>query len=326
MKYPFTVLPSRLWEDLDGLTFADVKVLGCIASFADRDRQAWPKQQTIADRLGVTRQTVNGSIRTLVKRGYVQAISQFRKDGGQRENFYRVLFDEQVDPLDIVADFQGETPPAPPPVGSSRHPPVGSDPTPPVGSDPTPTKEEQDHKNNPPSPRKRGDENAKEIENAFDQIWAIWPEHGRKHSPGRKLCLRAFAKASTGIPLASMIAAVKAFVAQVDPRYAPSLSKWLREGKAEPWLPTATAITIPGGASALSTTTPPPTDADALKCLGELQARFGQTKVAAWFNDAVWDGKLVRLKSSYHAQRVTTDFGGVLREHGFTAVEGSAAA
>lgn len=306
---------------MDGLTLSDLKTLIAIASFGSMDRDCWPKQQTIAARINLSRQTTNISIRKLVGLGLVEATAQYRKDGGQRENRYRVLYDGKRDPLDIVVDMDEDAPPAPPLSATADTPPVSSDVTPPVSSALTATKDEHYHKNKPPIPQ-GGDE----FEKAFDEIWEVWPEHGRKHSPGKALCLRAFEKAAQGIPLPSMISAVKAFVAQLNPKYAPSLSKWLREGKAEAWMPKPTENAIAGGASAFSTATPLPTDPAALKCLQALEARFGQTKIAAWFNDAVWDGKSIRLKTAYHASRVGTEFGGVLREHGFTAVEGSAAA
>lgn len=317
----FLTLPHRLFDNMESLTLSDLKTLIAIASFGSMDRDCWPKQQTIATRINLSRQTTNISIRKLVGLGLVEATAQYRKDGGQRENRYRVLYDGKRDPLDIVVDLDADAPPAPPLSATADTPPVSSDLTPPVSSALTATKDEHYHKNNPPSPQ-GGDE----FEKAFDEIWEVWPEHGRKHSPGKALCLRAFEKAAQGIPLPSMISAVKAFVAQLNPKYAPSLSKWLREGKAEAWLPKTTAIAVPGGARAFSTALPVAPSEDARKCLGALQERFGETKVAAWFSDAIWDGKVIRLKSAYHAQRVTVDFGGVLREHGFTAVEGSAAA
>lgn len=320
----FTAIPTRLWDDLDGLTFSDVKVLGCIASYASPDREGWPKQQTIADRLKIARQSVNKSIKILVERGYVQATAQFRKDGGQRENRYRVLYDTPLDPLDIVSGYEEDTPPAPPLSRPEDTPPVTSGATPPVTSKATANKDELDHKNKPPNPQ-RGDE-IETVETAFAEIWALWPEQGRKHSPGAALCRRAMEKHAEGIPLASLVAAVAAFVKSADPRYAPSLSKWFRERKFEAWLPKHQPAAIAGGASAFSTDLPPPPTEKAAKCLAAIRSRYGHTAVTTWFRDATWDGDLIRVPTTFQRDRIEATFGGVLYEHGFQAVEGSAAA
>lgn len=318
----FTQFPTEAWTD-KRLTPTDILVLGIIAAHSNEKRGGWPKRSTVAEALDINARSVSRCINRLKSFGYVTAVRQFRANGGQRENLYFVEFKTNradVDPLDIVDGDEDETQPAAPPMTAGSSPPL----TLAQSGEPltaTVKANEQNNNENPPSPH-GGDD----LEKAFDQIWEAWPEHGRKHSPGRAMCLRAFEKAAQGIPLPSMISAVKAFVAQLNPKYAPSLSKWLREGKAEAWLPKTTAIAVPGGARAFSTALPVAPSEDARKCLGALQERFGETKVAAWFSDAIWDGKVIRLKSAYHAQRVTVDFGGVLREHGFTAVEGSAAA
>ena len=321
------MIPEAAIADV-GLSPMELRVLCGIGVFCAAGRGGWPKQQTVADLLGVSRETVSRAVKTLRTRGHLKAIQKFRKSGGKRENHYVIPLDRALGDLEedqrLVDDDEAEPQDTAPDdvTGSSHREAARShrDMAPAITSN----KDEQTNLNRPPNPQ-GGDEIAS-LETAFDEIWRLWPERGRKHSPGRALCLSALEKHGEGIPLASLVAAVAAFVRSSDPNFTPSLSKWLRERKFEAWLPKHQPAAIAGGASAFSTDLPPPPTEKAAKCLAAIRSRYGHTAVATWFRDATWDGDLIRVPTTFQRDRIEATFGGVLYEHGFQAVEGSAAA
>lgn len=97
----FSVVPSDAVTDLD-LTATQLRVLLVIGTYLSKDDKAFPKQKTIADRLGIARETVNRAVKVLSEKGYIQIHHQKRDDGGQRANQYTV----KLDPSD-----RGVTPP-----------------------------------------------------------------------------------------------------------------------------------------------------------------------------------------------------------------------
>ncbi|WP_367179205.1 helix-turn-helix domain-containing protein [Hyphomonas sp.] len=120
----YTLIPSAAIAD-DRLTPIQLRVLLAIGSFTSKDQECFPKQKTIADLLGIARETVNRACARLVELGYVAVEHQYRADGGQRENLYRVI----LDPCDR---------PVTPPVTANDHTP----------RDPTRSHPRTTHKNN----------------------------------------------------------------------------------------------------------------------------------------------------------------------------------
>lgn len=88
----FTIIPTAAIND-DRLTAVQLRVLLAIGSYSSKDRAAFPRQQTIADSLGIARETVNRSVKKLREYGYVHVQVQFRDDGSQKENLYWVKLD-----------------------------------------------------------------------------------------------------------------------------------------------------------------------------------------------------------------------------------------
>ena len=87
-----SIIPSRAVSDSE-LTATHLRVLCAIGSFTGKDQSAYPKQSTIAEVIGVTRETVNRAIKLLKERGYVDVADQYRDDGGQRASLYSVRLD-----------------------------------------------------------------------------------------------------------------------------------------------------------------------------------------------------------------------------------------
>ena len=88
----FAIVPVEAITD-DALTATQLRVLLVIGSYLSRDNSAFPKQKTIADALGIARETVNRAVKVLVERKYIAVTHRTRDDGGQRENLYHVLLD-----------------------------------------------------------------------------------------------------------------------------------------------------------------------------------------------------------------------------------------
>jgi DNA-binding Lrp family transcriptional regulator len=86
-------------------------VLCAIGSFTSKDQTAYPRQSTIAELLGITRQTVNQACKRLQEAGYLEIHNQFRDDGAQSSNLYFV----RLDPITSaeVLDLTGGCRPSP---------------------------------------------------------------------------------------------------------------------------------------------------------------------------------------------------------------------
>lgn len=94
----FAVVPAAAFSDRR-LNLTALRVLGVIASRANRERVAFPSKQWIASTLGVSRSTVMRATALLVATGHLSIEPRFReKGGGQTSNGYRVLFEPQTEP------------------------------------------------------------------------------------------------------------------------------------------------------------------------------------------------------------------------------------
>jgi hypothetical protein len=100
------IIPSDAVSD-KRLTHVQLRVLLAIGSYTGKDRAAFPKQKTVADMLGLARETVNRALAALKRFGYIEIEHQKRADGGQRENLYWV----KLDPIEQAPCDEPVTPP-----------------------------------------------------------------------------------------------------------------------------------------------------------------------------------------------------------------------
>jgi len=129
------------------MTWALLRLLNTIGSYGDKDGWCDPRQGIMGKRLGIERNAVNKYMRRLCEMGYIMKRNQYRTDGGQRTNLYRLRLDfilpdqfRRWNPED--EDESKTTPPVvtdtTPPVVTDTTPPVVTDTTPPVVTDTTP--------------------------------------------------------------------------------------------------------------------------------------------------------------------------------------------
>jgi len=104
----FAITPARAVED-HRLGDAAYRLLACLGTYADKDGWCWPSMPTLADRLGITRQAVQRSIRQLAETGYIEVEPRRRPDGSQDRNRYRLLFDRALfEVRDKTAENMGQ--------------------------------------------------------------------------------------------------------------------------------------------------------------------------------------------------------------------------
>jgi hypothetical protein len=88
------MVPARAFVD-KGLSRGALRTLGVLSTFASNGRRyAWPKQMTLADRLGVSRWSVRGYIAELKANDYILPVAIKRETkegkpkGGRRTGYY----------------------------------------------------------------------------------------------------------------------------------------------------------------------------------------------------------------------------------------------
>lgn len=88
----FSILQARAIGDAR-ISNAQFRTLAALGIFGDKDGWCFPKLTTLGEMLGKTKQAVSKDIQALVDLGYVEVTRQFRPDGSQQNNLYRLLFD-----------------------------------------------------------------------------------------------------------------------------------------------------------------------------------------------------------------------------------------
>lgn len=83
----FSIIPARAIDDRR-LQRNHLHVLNALGTYSDRDGWSYPLQETLAQRLGVTRQYISQAVADLVRFGYLQTSQR-----GGRGLRYRVLMD-----------------------------------------------------------------------------------------------------------------------------------------------------------------------------------------------------------------------------------------
>jgi hypothetical protein len=251
----FSIIPSAALDD-PKISAMDLRVLALIGSYTGKDMTCYPRQSTLADRLGVARETINRAVMSLAKAGYLVVIQQRRGDGGQRENLYQVRLDPDVKSLEK----------APPPVIHRSHPLCATDHTPcdPQITPRTRTIRTRTIRTNPLTP-KGGTHSPESLfededESALSPKTPHPPSSARPPAPhegeavgkeapakSRERSSRAKVKAQLAkidVDPSRLIDAVRSWASSPDAKkdggqFAPALDRWFRDGKYEHYLPAA---------------------------------------------------------------------------------------
>lgn len=91
----FAILQASAVSD-ERVTAAQFRTLAALGTFGDKDGWCYPKLATLGKMLGKSKQAVSKDILALAELGYVQIKHQYREDGSQQNNLYRLVFDTPV--------------------------------------------------------------------------------------------------------------------------------------------------------------------------------------------------------------------------------------
>jgi hypothetical protein len=93
-----SIVPAAAIDD-KRMTASALRVLAALGTYADPEGWCWPRQQVVADRIGVTRQAVSRALRALAAWGYAEIHEQHDpKTGARTASRYRVRFDYELPP------------------------------------------------------------------------------------------------------------------------------------------------------------------------------------------------------------------------------------
>lgn len=96
----FAVVPLRALRD-KRLTSGDIRVLGIMASYANRAGLTWVGQKRMGEDLQVSQQAISKHLKRLTEMGYIEVVSQaFR---GEKACTRRIVFDDKLTAQDAVS-------------------------------------------------------------------------------------------------------------------------------------------------------------------------------------------------------------------------------
>jgi DNA-binding transcriptional ArsR family regulator len=100
----YAVVPLRALRD-KRLTSGDIRVLGIMASYANRAGLTWVGQKRMGQDLEVSQQAISKHVRRLTDMGYIEVLSEgFR---GQKACTRRIIFDPNLTAQDAIAVTSG---------------------------------------------------------------------------------------------------------------------------------------------------------------------------------------------------------------------------
>lgn len=102
MSGRFAVIPIRVLED-ERIGMSHLRVLVALGSYCDKNGWARPKSASVAAMVKLSPGRVRTCLAELESFGMVEIHAQFRPDGSQTANHYRVIMDVDAPPIDVVA-------------------------------------------------------------------------------------------------------------------------------------------------------------------------------------------------------------------------------
>ena len=89
----FSIFQAKAISD-KRVSNSQLRTLAALGVYGDSDGWCFPKLSTLADDLGKSKQAVSMDIKALCNLGYVEVKKQYRPDGSQKNNLYRLIFDD----------------------------------------------------------------------------------------------------------------------------------------------------------------------------------------------------------------------------------------
>lgn len=114
----FSITPATAATDLD-MPDSVFRTLAVIGIYGDRNGWCWPSQSLLAKQRGVSRQTINNHVKTLIQFGYLNIYHDYDEiTGAQKTNQMQIRFDRDYTPvkpgLDTPCQDNDLTPPVKP--------------------------------------------------------------------------------------------------------------------------------------------------------------------------------------------------------------------
>jgi len=107
----FARVPTKAILD-QSLSHADIRILACIACFANNQGFAWPNQSTIKARLKCSQGSIDKAMVKLKKRKHLEVISRHRSHPKWRRvmgNVYRIIHDEEMQTDKLIDVMNSES-------------------------------------------------------------------------------------------------------------------------------------------------------------------------------------------------------------------------
>lgn len=102
MSGRFAVIPIRVLED-ERIGMSHLRVLVALGSYCDKNGWARPKSASVASMVKLSPGRVRTCLAELQDFGMVEIHAQFRPDGSQTANHYRVIMDVDAPPIEVIA-------------------------------------------------------------------------------------------------------------------------------------------------------------------------------------------------------------------------------
>ncbi len=79
-----------------GLKTKEIVIYAYLCSAANQDMECYPSIREISVACDLSETTIKGTIKELINKGFIEKISQYREDGGKKNNLYRIVQEEVI--------------------------------------------------------------------------------------------------------------------------------------------------------------------------------------------------------------------------------------
>lgn len=217
-------------------------VLATYADDAGRD-QCYPRQETLAEQLGVSVDTVQRHIKALEDAGVVEVVPRFRPDGGRSSNDYTLLDELSAGGITPSKGRTGAVSPHPTDPATPSRTDAASRGTAPVLDQHqlnTPLPPAGVNDDGPQLTLVAGLEGPSKVDPLIEEFAGFWQHYPKKVE--RKAAERAYRRARKTTPVQQIVGGLRAVLpiwATMERQYVPNPATWLNGERWNDDLPTA---------------------------------------------------------------------------------------